>query len=50
MKFFDYAQKVLSLQYDAMNAALAGTSKFVELVQQQVAEAERIGKRAVEAK
>ena len=50
MKLFDCLQKALSLQYDAMNAALSGTSKFVELVQAQVAEAERIGKRAVEAK
>jgi hypothetical protein len=49
-KIFEMQAKSLSVAYDAMNAALNGASKMLELTQAQVAEAERIAKRAVEAK
>jgi hypothetical protein len=48
-KLFAYQAKGLSVAYDAMNAVLNGMAKSLELAQAQVAEAERIAKRAVAA-
>ena len=46
---FKSMDKGLSLCYDIMNAGMSYASKTVELAQAQVAEVERIAKRATEA-